>query len=282
MSDVIRVLIVEDSIDDTFFIVRELQRGGFEVKFERVETAASMQAALEVNSWDVIISDYRLPQFGGPAAFEVYQKAGLDIPFIVVSGAIGEDVAVDLLKSGVHDCVMKDKLSRLAASVGRELRAADERRIRRETEMSTAFLASLVESCDDAIVGIRLDGTVVSWNAGAEDIYGYNAGEMIGRSISALFPHYRPEELPELLERISAGERVHQLETVRMRKDGAPVEVSLTVSPVRDPGGRIIGASTVARDITQRKEEEKERLALIQDLTSALARVNSLAGRTES
>jgi PAS domain S-box-containing protein len=159
---------------------------------------------------------------------------------------------------------------------------ANERRIRRETELSTAFLASLVESCDDAIVGIRLDGTVVSWNAGAEKLYGYTAAEMMGCSLSALFPRYRPEELPDLLERIAAGEHVHQSETVRMRKDGLPVEVSLTVSPVRDSGGRIVGASTVARDITHRKEEDNERLALIQDLTSALARVNSLTTRPES
>jgi two-component system, cell cycle sensor histidine kinase and response regulator CckA len=276
MSQALRVLIVEDSVDDTFFIVRELQRGGFEVEFERVETAASMQAALAVNTWDLIVSDYRLPQFSGSAALAVFQRTGLDIPFIVVSGALSEEAAVEMLKSGAHDYVMKDRLMRLTPSVTRELRAAEERHTRRQMESSAAFLASLVQSCDDAITGKTLDGTVVSWNKGAEQLYGYTAKEMIGRSISVLIPRYRPQELPEILEKIARGDHVQGLETVRVRKDGQPIEVSLTISPIKDPGGRIVGASTVARDITLRKQEENERLSLIQDLTAALAHVNTL------
>jgi PAS domain S-box-containing protein len=116
-----------------------------------------------------------------------------------------------------------------------------------------------------------LDGTIVSWNAGAERLYGYGSVEVIGRSVSVLVPPYRPQELPEILERISKGEHVERYETVRIRKDGKPIEVSLTISPIKDGGGRIIGASTVARDITRRKQEENERLALIQELTTALS-----------
>ena len=112
---------------------------------------------------------------------------------------------------------------------------------------------------------------MVSWNPAAERLYGYTAREMIGRSISVLFPPYRPEELSDLLEQIKRGQKVECLETVRLRKDGAAVEVSLTISPIKDAEGRIIGASTVARDITERKQEETERLGLINDLTAALA-----------
>ncbi len=278
MAQPLRVLVVEDSVDDTFFIVRELQRGGYEVEFERVDTAASMQAALEAKGWDLIISDYRLPQFGGAAALALFQRTGVDVPFIVVSGAMSEEAAVEMLKSGAHDYVMKDRLSRLTPAVSRELRAAEERRTRRQAETDAAFLASLVQSCDDAITGKTLDGTVVSWNVGAEQLYGYTAEEMIGRSISTLIPRYRPQELPEILEKIGRGEHVRGLETVRIRKDGRPVEVSLTISPIKDASGRIVGASTVARDITQRKQEEHERLSLIQDLTAALAHVNALTG----
>ena len=101
------------------------------------------------------------------------------------------------------------------------------------------------------------------------------ADEMIGRSISVLIPSYRPEELPEIFERIKRGEGVDGLETVRLRKDGTPVEVSLTISPIKDATGRVVGASTVARDITRRKQEENERLGLIKDLTSALTHVHS-------
>ena len=277
MSRHIQVLIVEDSVDDTFFVVRELQRAGYEVGFERVETAPSMQEALGARHWDLIISDYRLPQFGGDAALALYQQSGQDIPFIMISGAVGEEIAVDMIKAGAHDYITKQKLSRLGPAVERELQAADERRIRHQTEGDSGFLASLVESCDDAIIGQRLDGTVVTWNAGAERLYGYSAAEMMGRSITVLYPAYRPDELSEVMRRVSKGEHVQHLETVRLRKGGSPVEVSITYSPVKDPGGRIIGASVVARDITRRKQEEAERLNLIQDLTSALARSNTTA-----
>src|SRR5262249_33725992 len=153
----------------------------------------------------------------------------------------------------------------------RELRAAQERRVRRQTEAVATYLASIVEYCDDAIVGCTLEGTVVSWNKGAERLYGYTALEMIGRSINDLLPPYRPQDLPEFLERIKQGGRVGWLDTIRIRKNGRPVEVSLAISPIKDADGRTIGASEAGRDITRRKQEENERLRLIQDLTAALA-----------
>lgn len=270
------MLVIEDSVADTFFIVRELQRGGFQVAFERVETAAAMQAALQRNAWQLIISDYFLPQFSGTDALTLYQQHGRDIPFIIVSGVIGEDRAVEIVKAGAHNYVLKDNLTRLLPVVKQELEACRDRTIRRQTEAADAYLASLVESCDDAIIGETLAGIVVSWNAGANQLYGYTPEEMLGRSVTTLVPGERPDELPEILARIQNGERVVPFETVRLRKDGTRVPVSLHVSPVKDHLGRIVGASTVARDITQREQEEAERLALIQDLTSALACVSRL------
>jgi PAS domain S-box-containing protein len=270
MSGPLRVLIVEDSPDDTLLIAAELQRGGWDPVYERVETAATLQAALDGHDWDLIICDYAMPHLTAPAALEIYQRKGVDIPFISVSGAVGEERVAELIKAGAHDYVMKDNLPRLVPSVKRELRAAQERRDRRHTEAASAYLASIVQFCDDAIIGKTLDGTVVSWNAGAERIYGYTAAEMIGRSISVVIPPYRPEELPEIFEAIKRGEGVAGLETVRIRKNGTVVEVSLTVSPIKDASGRVIGASTVTRDITYRKQEENERLSLIKDLTAAL------------
>jgi PAS domain S-box-containing protein len=271
MSDLLRVLIVEDSVNDTFFMVRELQRGGFNVEFERVETAASMQAALVNQTWDLIISDYAMPQFGGPAALALFRRLNLDIPFIVVSGAMGEELAVEMLKAGASNYVMKDRLNRLAPAVQHELQAVQERIIRNQTDAAAAYLASLVQSCDDAIIGTTAEGIIISWNAAAERLYGYTPLEAIGQSISLLCPPYRPEEWSDTMEKLKQGEAVERLETVRLRKDGTPVEVSITVSPVRDGSGYIIGASTIARDISQRRQEENERLALIQELTAALS-----------
>ena len=258
-------------MDDTLLIAAELQRGGLDPVYERVETAAAMQAALDVHEWDLIICDYSMPQLTGPVALAIFCQKGLDIPFISVSGTVGEETVAEMLKAGAHDYVMKGHLARLVPAVKRELRAARERRDRRQAEAISAYLASIVQSCDDAIIGKTLDGTVVSWNAGAERLYGYSAEEVIGRSISMLIPSFRPEELSEVFKTIKRGESVDGLETVRLRKGGKPVEVSLTISPIKDATGRVVGASTVARDITRRKQEENERLGLIQDLTAALS-----------
>lgn len=275
MRGPLQVLMVEDSEDDALLIAAELQRGGFEPAFERVETAAAMQAALDRHEWDLIICDYSMPQLEGPAALAIYRQKGRDTPFISVSGTVGEETVAEMMKAGAHDYVLKHHLARLVPAVKRELRAALERRDRRRAEAISAYLASIVQSCDDAIVGKTLDGIIVSWNAGAECMYGYTADEMIGRSVSILIPSYRPNELPGIFEKIKHGEGVDGFETVRLRKDGTRVEVSLTISPIRDATGQIVGASAVARDITRRKEEEDERLRLIKDLTSALTHVHS-------
>ena len=114
-------------------------------------------------------------------------------------------------------------------------------------------MAAIIESSDDAIIGKTLDGIVTSWNPAAERMYGYSAAEVIGRSVSLLIPPERPDELQHILEKIRHGERVDHVETLRMRKDGRLIHVSLSVSPIMDATGEIVGASTIARDITERK-----------------------------
>ena len=112
------------------------------------------------------------------------------------------------------------------------------------------FLAAVVDSTDDAVIGKNLDGTIVSWNPGAEALYGYAADEMVGRNISILVPADRQDEMAAVMERLRAGQRVPSFETVRIRKDGTAVDVSVTTSPVHDADGLLIGASAIARDIT--------------------------------
>jgi PAS domain S-box-containing protein len=117
-----------------------------------------------------------------------------------------------------------------------------------------AFLAAIVESSDDAIYGKTLDGTILSWNRGAERMYGYLAAEIVGRPVSEMVPSTKPDEVPQILERVKRGERVDHFETARVRKDGEVIDVSLNVSPIRDASGKIIGASTTARDITEQNK----------------------------
>ena len=124
-------------------------------------------------------------------------------------------------------------------------------------------VAAIVESSDDAIVGKDLTGVITAWNGAAEHMYGYAAHEAIGQSIRLIVPEDRWREEDEILERINRGERVNHFETVRRHKDGRTVAISLTVSPIRDAKGALVGASKIARDISARKQVEEARAAML-------------------
>ncbi len=133
------------------------------------------------------------------------------------------------------------------------------------------FLAAIVDSSDDAIIGKTLDGTIISWNAGAERLYGYTADEILGQPISILVPIDRPDELPAILSRLALGERIDHYKTVRIAKDGRRLQISVTISPVRDARGAIIGASAIARDISEQERAIEEALRLREDFISIAA-----------
>ena len=128
----------------------------------------------------------------------------------------------------------------------------------RRSEEERARLVAIVESSDEVIIGKTLDGIITSWNRGAERTYGYSAEEAVGQSVSMLVPPEHPNEIPRILESVRRGEKVDHLETVRVTKDGRKLDISLTVSPIRNRAGRIVGASTIAHDITERKRVEQE------------------------
>jgi PAS domain S-box-containing protein len=138
--------------------------------------------------------------------------------------------------------------------------------VRKAAEEHLAHLAALVESSDDAILSKSLDGTILSWNRGAEKLYGYTAQEVVGRPISLLLPTDRPREVADMLEHLRRGEEIDSFETARVTKDGSVIQVSLRMSPIRGTSGEITGASTIARDITARKDAEATLLLKVQEL----------------
>ena len=145
MNTPLRVLIVEDQEDDASLMLRELRRAQFDPEFERVETEQELSAALEKGGWDIVLSDHGLPRFNSLQALNMLHESGLDLPFIIVSGSIGEDLAVAAMKSGAHDYIMKNNLARLGPAVEREMREAEVRRARRDAEEQKQLLVRELE-----------------------------------------------------------------------------------------------------------------------------------------
>ncbi len=378
MSKPLKVLIVEDRLTDAELMVYELNRSGFEPEWQRVETEADYLAECKKNP-DVILTDHNLPELDAPRVLELLKQSGLDIPCIVVTGTISEEVAAQRIKDGAADYILKDRMTRLGQAVERAL---EDKRLRAEKlrtearkfailesaldcivtmdaegkivefnpaaekafgyssreavgkdmaeliiphglrgkhraglahylasgegpalgkrlevtalrsdgsefpvelaisrinmdgpplftgyirdisdrkrkEEEILKLAAIVESATEAIVGYTLEGIITSWNGGAEQLYGYSAEEARGRSFSILIPTDLPDELPNILERLKHGERIDHFEAVRRHKDGRHISVSVTVSPVKDAQGNLIGGSSIARDITEQKRAEE-------------------------
>jgi PAS domain S-box-containing protein len=266
MSSLLRLLIVEDSEDDALLAVRELRRAGYDVKFERVETATAMAVALEQQTWDLVIADYSLPQFTGAAALELLQSTGLDVPFIIISGSIGEDLAVAVMKSGAHDYMMKGTIKRLVPSVERELRDAEVRRQRRQAEEalhdSEARKAAIFDSALDSIITIDHTGNIIEFNPQAERTFRYNRVEVVGMSMADLIlPRSIRERHNQALARyFSTGEGAivgKRIELTAMRSDGAEFPIELSFTSISTKARPMLTA--YIRDLTEQKRQEEIR-----------------------
>ena len=243
--------------DDADLLVRDLRRAGFDLSWSRVETEPEYLAALQ-NAPDIILSDYSMPHFSGLRALELLRASGRDVPFILISGTVGEDVAVEAMRHGATDYLLKDRPARLASAVQRALAETQLGEERHQAQAVQARLAAIVRSSDDAIISKTLEGTITSWNAGAERIFGYTPAEAVGQPMLMLFPPDRVDEETNILMRVARGGSVRHFETVRARKDGTCIDVSVTVSPLIDHDGHVVGASKIARDISEQKHAEDE------------------------
>jgi PAS domain S-box-containing protein len=276
--DFLRALLVEDSEIDAALILRFLEQN-YQVHFRRAQDAASMRTALGEGAWDVVICDYRMPGFGVVPALRILQECRLDPAFIVVSRTVGEGPAVEALKTGAHDYIMKDDLTRLAPAIEREMRQAQIRRDRTLALGKAAWLAAIVDSMGEAVIGTDQEGNIISWNASAERLYGFRAEEAIGKPIELVVPPALHQETRRMLEGVRQGDRLSEFETtLRLRRDGTQLNVSSAISAVKDERGNVIGAAILAVDITERKKAEEERKKMIKELNETLAQVRSLRG----
>jgi diguanylate cyclase (GGDEF)-like protein/PAS domain S-box-containing protein len=276
----LKVLLVEDSDSDAGLVMRALRRGGFDPTFQRVETAQDMVAALESPDWNVVISDYNLPEFDAPSALNVLQAAKSDLPFIVVSGNIGEDSAVKLMKRGASDYILKDSLARLPAVVQRELAELETRRQLKRSESHLRLAAKVFESSREAIVITNAQRCIVSANRAFVEITGFQLDDVRDQSIALL---NAANEDDEFLKNMWLDVAVHgfwQGEVTIKRKLGADFPTRLSITSVKDDLGQDQNYVLVATDITEHKQaaERINYLAHYDVLTDLPNRV-SMQGR---
>jgi PAS domain S-box-containing protein len=277
----LRVLVVEDVAADAELLLREVRRAGFAPEATRVETESDFLSCL-AGLPDLIVADYSLPQFNAPRLLDLLRQRDYDIPVIVVTGAVTEDVIVACMQQGASDYLFKDRLGRLGQAVSRALaekRQRDEQRHLREAQLR---LAAIVQSSADAIISMTSDGTINSWNPAAEGLYGYAAHEAIGRSFTFLMPEELHSAFPAMLTQMERDYMVSHEETRRIRKDGRVLIISRAVSPIRSPSGKMIGLATIEADITARKESERARDEFLSSMSHDLKTpLVSIQGLTE-
>ena len=275
MKKPLRCLLVEDSENDALLLIEALRRGDFEPDFERVQTAADLRAALRNRPWDVVFCDYVMPELNAPSAFRIFQESQVEIPFIIVSGETGEEKAIESLKLGADDYLLKHDLKRLLHVLTRALHDAAERKRARQAEsdfqqIEERFRLMVEQVQDYAIFALDPEGRVTTWNAGAKNIHGYPATEIIGQSFSCF---YTPEEIAagkpaDLLEQARAAGRV-LAEGWRVRKDGSRFWAQITLTATRDEHGQLRGFSKITHDLTERKQAEEQRTQIESTLRQA-------------
>ncbi len=291
----LRVLVVEDSEDDTMLVLREIRKGGYEAVSERVETADTLRDALARQQWDLVISDFSMPYFDAVSALKIVRGTDPDLPFILVSGTITEETAVNALKAGAHDYVTKGNMARLVPAIARELSDAQVRRehrrmqkeleayhagLEKKVEERTAelkaakerasFFASAIESSSLPFNSAYPDGRLMNYNQAFLELTGYGAEELRIKTWIELTPPKWRELEEQMLEELrrTGTPPVYQKEYIR--KDGTQVPVELKVHLVRDEKGDPDYYYSFVTDITVRKrmEEELRHLAHHDSLTN--------------
>jgi PAS domain S-box-containing protein len=250
------VLLVEDSAVDAT-LVRGLLRhaGGDPFCVNQARTLAEALRFLSRADTDLVILDLNLPDSIGLETLRrvVAQSA---LPIVVLTGA-DEAVGIQAMREGAQDYLPKGQLQ--APLLARSVRYAIERhRSSRALRESNESLSRMISSAADAIITKDLQGSIKSWNPAAEKLFGYSVEEVLGKPMLMLFPPDLVNEEREILARIEKGDGVEHFESVRIRKDGRALQVALTISPIRDSEGRIVGASKIARDISAQKQAEEQ------------------------
>ncbi|MDV6344098.1 EAL domain-containing protein [Nitrosomonas sp. Is37] len=266
-------LFIEDAIDDALLLVDYFQSHGFRFNWQRVDTEKGVIAKLQ-EQWDIIFSDYSMPGFSGMRALEIVRQHDPDIPFIFISGAIGEDVAVEAMKLGAQDYVMKGNLNRLFPAVNRELQETEKRRELRQFDQLLRKLSLAVNQTTDSIFITDPEGRIEYVNPAFEKLTGYSAEEVIGKTPAFLHSDPRDSNYLQLWHTVANG-NVYQGTFVNRRKNGEFFYEERVITPLKDGKGNITHFVSTGRDITARiqAEEERAQLTAILDVTPDLVAI---------
>ena len=260
MSKPLRILLVEDSDDDALLLQRALVRDGYRPVCVRVDTAPALRAALADGDWDLVVSDYHMPRFSAEAALKMVHDSGHDLPFIILSGVVGAEDVVALLKNGAHDFVTKDSLARLVPAIERELREADVRRHRRVAEQRVRLLSLAVEQSPVSVAVTDREGRISYVNPKFEQVSGYSLAEIQGRLFTFLVSEHVSEVRLELLWDTIRDGREWRGEFCNRRKDGEIFWEYATVAPLTDEAGNLSHFVVVKEDISVRRAYEERLL----------------------
>jgi len=257
MAIPLNILIVEDSQDDAELLMAEMRRAGFKPKWKRVETEPDYLTEIK-KSPDIIFSDYSMPRFSGLRAAELLRESGLDIPFILISGTLGEDAAVEAMKHGATDYLLKDRVARLGLAVEHAVEQKRLREQRKVAEQQLRIQSSALEAAANAILITDRQGKIVSANTAFCIMSGYALEEIMGQNPRFLKSgEHNADFYRQLWQTVTAGE-VWRGEITNRRKDGTTYLVELTITPVRADGGEITHFIAVEQDITERKRVEED------------------------
>jgi len=263
----LHILLLEDDSADSELIRATLINGGINCEIKQVETRADFLAELQNDNLDLILSDYSLPQFDGISALKIAQETCPEIPFILVSGVLGEERAIEALKDGATDYVLKQSLERLLPSVQRAMRESQERRELKRAEESLRqtddMLRAVVDASPVAIITLSLDYQVLTWNKTAEQIYGWEKFEILHQLLPVI-PESSESAFRGCVERVLQNQTLKNLEFRHLRKDGSEVDINVSLAPIHDSDGKSCSFIMTAVDITLNKQVEAERRVLLQ------------------
>ncbi len=275
----LRALIVDDSEDDVLLVIKELKKGGYNPVYERVETVDAMKKALQDKQWDVILCDYKMPNFSAPSAIALLKKANIDIPIIIISGAIGEETAVECMRLGAQDYIIKGNYSRLCPAIDREIEEAKVRNKQKQAEnalrKSEKLFKEVTENSADIIIISDKNGNVKYCSRSVERFTGYKAEEVMGRSVFA-FVH--PDDLEKAIDDYSKAILTNDNILIHngfriVHKDGSEIYLDgLGKNLLDNPD--IAGFVMNMRDVTERQradeklQQEEERFRALAELSS--------------